>query len=146
MLLPVKLIFPIERHGTLFCEIPMGKIQNAFHGFRRSFLVLNETAGGSEEQGRHYKEEPYSRQERFHIQVRPSQTKEVTEQVPCSSIELRPRFPKRLPQPQVLFLPLIRSFFPVLSRFGVVISRHFSPVLHEMLLGLVHEGPEGGFP
>jgi hypothetical protein len=52
MLLPVKLIFPIEIHRTLFGKIPVGKIQNSLYGFRRSFLMLNEAAGGSKEQGR----------------------------------------------------------------------------------------------
>jgi hypothetical protein len=54
MLLPVKLIFPIEIHRTLFGKIPVGKIQNSFHSFRRGFLVLNEAAGGRKEQGRYH--------------------------------------------------------------------------------------------
>jgi hypothetical protein len=98
MALPVKLMLSVEIHRAVFFEIPLAEVQNPSYGSGRGLPVVDGAAGRSEEQERHHKDEQYYGQERFHIRVRPSQIKGVTEQVPSSSIELRPRFPKRLPR------------------------------------------------
>jgi hypothetical protein len=60
MLFPEKLVFSVEIHRAVFFKIPPGEIQNTFHGFGRSFPVVNRAAGGTEEQ-EHHQNEQYAR-------------------------------------------------------------------------------------